>query len=275
MKVRFWGVRGSVAVSGERYKRTGGNTSCVEVEHEGYRLVLDGGTGLRAMGEELGFTATEVTILFSHYHWDHIQGVPFFMPVFHPDSRITFGGVPSAEGIGVRASLDLQMQPPTFPIPLSALVGAEAFVNLAVGRPYQAGPFQVIPMTQPHPNGVVAYRVEAGGQSLVYATDTEHGLQMGIDPGLVELARDADLLIHDAQYSHAEYSGQLGPARKGWGHSTWDEAVEAARLAGVRRLALFHHDPGRDDDGVADMENAAQRRFAGAFAAREGEEVAL
>lgn len=262
MKVRFWGVRGSIAVSGPGFVRTGGNTSCVEVCADGHRLILDGGTGLRALGETLGFTPGDTTVLFSHVHWDHIQGVPFFVPAYHPDARLLLAGA------GVRAALAAQMTAPSFPVGLGALRAALEFRELRSGEALEIGPFRVRPVDLEHPNGVLAYRVEAGGRSLVYATDTEHGA--AVDPRLVTLAEGADLLIHDAQYTDEEY-----PRHRGWGHSTWAQAVAAARLAGVGRLALFHHDPRRDDDAIAVMEDRARARLPGAFAAREGAEITL
>jgi len=273
MKVRFWGVRGSIAVSSPEYVHTGGNTPCVEVLHEGARLILDGGTGLRRLGASIGPRPAEATLLFSHIHWDHIQGVPFFGPAFHPKSKLTFGG-PRSEWGTLRDFLDAQMHPPTFPVTLAAFGADLDFIDVVPGRPFTTGPFRVTPVTLHHPDGVVAYRVEAGGRSMVYATDNEHGGR--IDPALVELARGADLLIHDAQYTDEEYAGgPSGPPRKGWGHSTWTEAVEAARRACVGALALFHHDPERDDVAVGRIEKEAQKCFAGAFAAREGLVVGL
>ncbi len=271
MQVRFWGARGSVPVSGERYAWSGGDTPCVEVEHEGYRLILDGGTGLRALGQQVGWQPLEATVLFSHFHWDHIQGVPFFGPAFHPDSQLTFAAVRRESGL--RASLERQMEPPTFPVGLDLLRGVKAFVDLEPAEPFEAGPFTVRPIDQPHPNGVAAFRIEADGRSMVYATDVEHGGQ--VDPRLVEAAEGVELLIHDAQYHWAEYDGQRGPSRRGWGHSTWLEAVAAAQQAGARRLALFHHDPARDDEGVQEIEALARERFPEAFAARQGLVVTL
>jgi phosphoribosyl 1,2-cyclic phosphodiesterase len=272
MEIRFWGVRGSIAVSGARYARTGGNTTCVEVVHEGERLILDGGTGLRGLGEALGFAPVRATLLFSHLHWDHIQGVPFFTPAFHPDSDLTFAGIARETG-GLRDALALQMRPPQFPVGLDMLRGARRFVDLPGHDVHELGPFRVTPLEQNHPDGVVAYRVEAGGRALVFATDTEHG---GTPDGrLVALSEGADLLVHDAQYTPDEYEGRAGPPRRGWGHSMWTEAVEVAVRASARRVALFHHDPARDDDAVAVIEADARRRFSGAFAAREGLAVAL
>ncbi len=272
MDIRFWGVRGSIAVSGERFAVTGGNTTCVELRHEEHRLVLDGGTGLRALGEHLGFQPIAASLLFTHVHWDHIQGVPFFAPAFHPGSDLELVGVRRDTGT-IRDALAKQMTPPAFPVGLDALVGARRFRDVEGRRPFDVGPFHVVPLEQDHPDGVVAYRIEAGGRTVVFATDVEH--RDGVDHALVDLSEGADLLIHDAQYTVPEYRGTGGPARVGWGHSTWGDAVEVARLAQVGQLALFHHDPTRADHAVNAIELAARSEFSGAFAAREGLAVAL
>jgi phosphoribosyl 1,2-cyclic phosphodiesterase len=272
MEVTIWGSRGSIAVSGERYSETGGNTSCVEIVHEGERLILDGGTGLRALGQSLGFAPIEATILFSHLHWDHIQGVPFFTPAFHPESDLTFVGIERTDG-GLREALARQMEPPTFPVGLEALCGAKRFLDVNATQCFEVGPFRVTPFEQPHPNGVSAFRIEAGGKSMVYATDVEHGGK--IDPSMIRNAEGTDLLIHDAQYHWAEYTGAKGGSKKGWGHSSWTEAVAVAQQCGARRLALFHHDPGRDDAGVRNIEALAQECFPATLAAREGWTVSL
>lgn len=266
MEVRFWGVRGSIAVSGAAYARAGGNTSCVEVRAGGERLVLDGGTGLRALGDTLG-GPVRATVLFSHVHWDHIQGVPFFGPAFHPASELLLVGA-TRDGVDLRDALARQMRAPSFPVDLSALRARVTYRPAVAHEPFEVGPFRVTATDLSHPNGVLAWRVEAEGRAVVYATDTEHGGT--IDPRLVALAEGADLLVHDAQYTDEEYA-----SRRGWGHSTWGEAVEVARRAQVGRLALFHHDPRRDDDTLAIIEDRARALLRGAFAAREGQAVVL
>jgi len=271
MKVRFWGVRGSIAVSDPRFARTGGNTTCVELSCQGERLILDGGTGLRALGEARRGPMSAM-VLFSHVHWDHIQGVPFFGPAFHPASRLILAGATTAAGT-LEDALRAQMQPPQFPVTLEALQARVVFREVEPGIPFRHGPFRVLPERGHHPDGVLSYRVEAGGRSVVFATDVEHAGRL--DETLVTLAAGADLLIHDAQYTPEEYAGQVGPSRAGWGHSTWIEAVAVARDCGARRLALFHHDPGRDDDALAVVEHRVRREFPEAFAAREGAVVGL
>lgn len=280
MQVGFWGVRGSIAVSGAGFGEVGGHTSCVDIQHEGHRLILDGGTGLKALGDAHGRGPMAATVLFSHVHWDHIQGVPFFTPAFHPESELTLMGVRRPTG-GVQAAIARQMKPPAWPVGPELLRGVKAYEDLRAGITFDVGPFSVTALDMHHPDGVVAYRVEAGGQALVYATDVEHGGR--IDPELVRLCMGAELVIHDAQYTQQEYTGDDGgPGRRGWGHSTWGEAVELGARAGVGALALFHHDPGRDDEGVRTLEGLAAGAMRGSvgagcevFAAREGLQVAL
>lgn len=273
MRVTFWGVRGSVAVSGAEFRAFGGNTSCVEVTHEGHRLLLDGGTGLQTAGRAVD-GSVDATVLFSHVHWDHIQGVPFYGPAYHPGSRITFVGQR-----GLRDALAAQMRPPSFPVTLDAFRAQLGFWETEPGTPFEIGPFRVSSLRMPHPDGVVSYRITAGGRTLVFATDIEHGPRL--DPRLLTFAEGADLLIHDAQYAEAEYQGAQGPCRRGWGHSTWEQAVEAGRAAGVGQVALFHHDPTRTDDAMARWEEEARAQWGdprpgrGVFAAREGASVAL
>jgi phosphoribosyl 1,2-cyclic phosphodiesterase len=272
MRVRFWGVRGSVAVSGTPYLHTGGNTTCVEVCHEGHRLVLDGGTGLRALGAEMGPGPHHVHLLFSHVHWDHIQGVPFFAPAFHPGSRITVVGLRRDSG-SVLDALARQMRPPQFPVALDALPATLDGLDVRNDEPLEIGPFRVSAVDLDHPDGVVSWRIEAGGRSLVFATDVEH--RDGLDSRLLRHAEGADLLLHDAQYTQDEYEGRDGPSRRGWGHATWEQAVAASQHASAARTGLIHHDPSRDDAGVVRIETLARQRRAGVFAAREGDVVAL
>jgi phosphoribosyl 1,2-cyclic phosphodiesterase len=243
----------------------------VEILHAGERLILDGGTGMRALGDSLPLP-TRAAVLFSHVHWDHIQGVPFFTPAFHPASELTFLGVERPSGT-LRDALATQMRPPTFPITLASLRAQIRYVDLRCSQPYEHGPFRILPLELPHPDGVSGYRIEAGGRSFVYATDVEHGEKVVRD--LVRLCEGTDLLIHDAQFTAAEYRGDAGFSRVGWGHSPWETAVEVARLAGVGRLRLFHHDPRREDRQVDQIEEAARSQFSACKAACEGELVVL
>ncbi|MDO9021597.1 MAG: MBL fold metallo-hydrolase [Deltaproteobacteria bacterium] len=272
MKVKFWGVRGSIASPGAETALVGGNTSCVEVTVGETRLVLDAGTGLRALGNELMKQGpVDLTLLLSHVHWDHIQGLPFFAPLYAPGTRIQV--VTGANGTPTREVLRRQMSAPTFPVDLNDVPAALDFTEVRDRQRFRVGEAEVTVARANHPDQVYAYRVASGGSAVVYATDTEH--YRCVDPRLVALARDADVLIYDAQYLPGEYAGEGGMSRVGWGHSTWEAAVELARAAGVGRLVLFHHDPSRTDEGVASIEAQAGQAFGDVVAAREGMSIEL
>jgi phosphoribosyl 1,2-cyclic phosphodiesterase len=273
LQVKFWGVRGSCASAGHGTAEVGGNTSCVEVRAGDTRVVLDAGTGLRALGASLLSAGgpVEIHLLLSHFHWDHIQGFPFFTPAYLPGNRIEIYGPERAAGRDVRAALDAQMRAPHFPVGLEAMRAELGFYPVPAGAQLRLGLGTTIEVTAAaanHPGGCLAYRLESGGRSVVYATDTEHGEDL--DCGLLELARGCDLLIYDAQYTAAEY-----PSKRGWGHSTPEEAVKLARAAGAGQLVLFHHDPGHDDEAISRMEKAARALFPLTTAAREGLEILL
>jgi phosphoribosyl 1,2-cyclic phosphodiesterase len=277
MKITLWGVRGSIATSGPEFARVGGDTTCVEVQAGGSRLIVDAGTGVRVLGAELLREArvlgrpVEATFLFTHLHWDHIQGFPFFAPAFVPGTVLGLYGPTDADGSTLEQVLGRQMQPPSFPVPLGAMAAHKIFGSVAPGDELRVGPFRVRARALRHPQGSLGYRIEALGHSLCIATDTEHPEDGSVDESLLDLGRDVDLLIHDAQYTEAEYEGRsaTGPCRKGWGHSTHLAAAEAARAARARRLLLFHHDPTHDDDMIDAIECDAQRRFTACRAARQ------
>ncbi len=269
MEVRFWGVRGSVAVSGQHVARTGGNTSCIEVTSQGERLILDAGTGVRGLGESLlPYGPTRATILFSHLHWDHVQGFPFFAPAYRPDTKLTLYG-PGENGDAVlRDVLSKQMSPPTFPVPLAAMRAQLSFAAAKPRSVIEAGPFTITPFEVPHPQGCLSYRIEADGAVFVYMTDVE--LDVAHQPPLRPFREGADALALDAQYTPDEYNGVVGPPKKGWGHSTMMDAAKVAAAANVGRLFLFHHDPAHNDDFVEGMRDEARQTFARADLAREG-----
>ncbi|MBL8600682.1 MAG: MBL fold metallo-hydrolase [Myxococcales bacterium] len=266
MDIRFWGVRGSVASPGPETAGVGGNTSCVEVVAGGSRLILDAGTGLRKLGESLAARgAVDATLLLSHLHWDHIQGLPFFAPLYQPSTRLhVVSGQSSAP---CQEVLRRQMSAPTFPVELGALPSQLTYFEVRDRQRIVCGDAEVTVARANHPDAVYAYRIEHGGRSVVYATDTEH--YSCVDPRLKALCRNADVLIYDAQYLPSEYVGEGGLSRVGWGHSTWEAAVALAEAAGVEALMLFHHDPGRDDAAVAEIEAMARARFPNTVAARE------
>jgi phosphoribosyl 1,2-cyclic phosphodiesterase len=275
LRIRFWGVRGSHPTPGPSTVGIGGNSSCVEISNDQHILIFDAGTGIIGLGHEL--TRREPTTLhmfFSHTHHDHIEGLRFFEPLYQPGWRCKLYG----RGRGAQTLervLSVAMQPRFFPVSLSELSARLAIRELTNGdtlRLSGSAPITVaVRHSLAHPKiGVVLYRVTCGGKSVVYATDVE-AAQGGHDD-VVEFARGADVLIHDAQYTDDEYyGGHINKA--GWGHSTVRQAAEAARGAGVGRLILFHHDPNHDDSEVRRLERAAREIFPRSEAAFEGLEV--
>jgi len=289
VRVRFWGTRGSVASAGSHTIRYGGNTACVSVTaDDGTRVVLDCGTGARPLGAALldDDPTRPIALFITHTHWDHIQGFPFFAPAYAAGATITVYGGPGLERT-TEAALVGQMEHTYFPVHLRKLRAALRFQELGEGS-LDIGPFQAHAQYVNHTALALAYRLEAGGARVVYATDHEpfwrHEPLASLESSLAhpgdarhaEFLRDADLLIHDAQYTDAEL-----PAKRGWGHSPIEYAVDLACLARVKRLALFHHDPARHDHDVTAMLRRAHQRARrhGAsleiFAAREGMDLVL
>ena len=270
MQVTFWGVRGSIPTPGPETVAIGGNTSCVEIRAGKAILIFDGGTGLRLLGKKLAAEMPlEAHIFFSHVHWDHIQGFPFFAPAFVPGNRIhLYGGNNVSRTL--EETLAGQMDHPSFPCPsprrtwpAHQMTFNDMMDDQALELPHRAlGDGRTVRGITTgrgnHPNGVWAYRVDLDGHSVVYATDTEHYAE--IDPRLKKLSQGADVLIHDAQYTPEEYAGTSGRGgpKTGWGHSTFDEAAKLAAAAGVKRLILFHHDPMQSDADVRQKEIAGE-----------------
>jgi len=242
----------------------------VEVRAGGRRIVLDAGSGLRPLGEHLKDGARPVTadILLSHYHYDHLQGLPFFAPLTEPGNRFVFHG-PRREGRSVQDVLEGQMVPPYFPVTLDQVARAKLeFRSIAPGEAFEIGAVRITSTELDHPGGNLGYRLEFRDRTLVYATDVEHTERPA--DALVELARGADVLLHDAMYTDPEYE-----RRRGWGHSTWGGALATAEAARVKKLVLFHHDPERDDRTLDAVLRRVQKRFPRAIAAREGQTLRL
>ena len=272
LTVRFWGVRGSVPTPEPGHLGVGGNTSCVEVRAaDGTTLVLDAGTGARALGYTLAAQAAgnpgQLHVAFSHFHWDHLQGLPFFAPLYIPGQAVRFYAATDDDHLS--RLLRGQMCYPYFPVPFAELAAATETVRVRDGEPFEVGPMTVQPFPVNHPQGAHGYRIEAGGASVVYATDYEHG-SAAHDAGLRAVAHGADLLISDAQYTPDEYA-----LREGWGHTTWEQATALAAEAEVGRLLLFHHDPAHDDEALGRICSRARERFAATDLATEGLTVEL
>jgi len=270
-EVRFWGVRGSVPTPGPATSEVGGNTSCVEVLAGGERIIFDAGTGIRPLGETLlDRGPVSAHVFFSHVHWDHIQGFPFFTPIYEPEVNLSLYAGREA-GRTLRGALAGQMSFPYFPVRFHDITAEMDFRDLDARERVEVGARGVVVhgVTGYHPDGVFAYRLEHKGHAVVYATDIESSPDA--DARLIELSRGADVLIYDAQYTPEEYTGAVGRGPKaGWGHSTMLDGARIAEAAGVGTLVLFHHDPRQDDAAVRAKERRAQDAFPRAVAAREG-----
>jgi phosphoribosyl 1,2-cyclic phosphodiesterase len=270
MQIRPWGTRGSIPSPGPSTTRYGGNTSCVEVRlHDDRLVIIDAGTGIRPLGASLG--VCDATLLFSHYHWDHIQGFPFFTPAFLHESNIEIYG-PQYGGEGPEEILFRQMHSPYFPADPSQLRGIRA-CHATPAHSFRLGGATVRAARASHPSVTYGYRIEDDGAAFVYFSDNEVDIAPAeILEGIIGLAEGADLLLHDCQYFEPEYH-----VRQGWGHSTPRQVLQVARAAGVRRVMLFHHDPSHSDEQVEALAEEA-RGMAGEIEiliSREGEGVVV
>jgi phosphoribosyl 1,2-cyclic phosphodiesterase len=273
MHVRFWGVRGSIATPGKDTIKYGGNTSCIEVRCGKEVFILDAGTGIRKLGYKLIKEKPQhINLIFSHFHWDHIQGFPFFDPIFNKKHSITLIGKPKLCHT-LEHLFTAQPMYPHFPLSLDELDAKISFREITKNDKIKRGNVTITTARLNHPGGCTGYRIEYGGKSFVYATDTEH---LGCtDTSLLKLASRADVLVYDCHFTDEEYSGRIGPSRKGWGHSTWTQGVEVARAAKVKKFILFHHNPSHDDKFIDKLEKEAQKEFKESYAAFEGMETNL
>ena len=261
MKVTFWGTRGSIATPGAETTRYGGDTSCISVDggDPAHVLVLDAGSGIRRLGLAIGRQVTQIDLLLSHLHLDHIVGLGFFAPLFQAEVAIRIWGPPATASLVDR--LGRYLSPPLFPVRLRDLESSYELREVPSGL-FSVGPFTITAEAVIHPDPAVGYRVGLDGRTVAYLPDHEPALGPAFpsDPAWTSgagVAEKADLLIHDAQYTAAEYRDRVG-----WGHSSVDDAVAFADLVGARRLALFHHDPSRSDaevDALLDHAKAARR----------------
>jgi phosphoribosyl 1,2-cyclic phosphodiesterase len=297
VRVRFWGVRGSIPTPGPGTVKYGGNTSCVEVRAQGQIIILDAGTGLRLLGRDLANefenTPLEATLLLTHTHWDHIQGLPYFLPVYKPQNRLRILGYEGARH-GLDNVLTSQMESPFFPIGLRQ-VPANVEIEELKDMEFNIGPIHIEACQANHPGICVGYRLLTAAGSIAYFPDNEphyshHNTAKAPatsqpaaaqpsdtrDQQIIQFLRGTDLLIMDAQYDREEYQQHVG-----WGHACVDDVVALAMKAEVKRLFLFHYDPAHDDGKIEQMVQYARRLVAqgnGALqieAAQEGATVEL
>jgi phosphoribosyl 1,2-cyclic phosphodiesterase len=276
-KLVFWGVRGSTPTLERDTWRYGGNTPCLELTAPGgTRFILDCGTGLRMLGNNWsrsqGDFGVEAHVFATHYHWDHIQGIPFFLPFFEAQNRFHFYSFQS-KFLGpdtFRRVLESQLASPFFPVDTSMMASTRCFTEISGGEKWEVDGTRISTAWLNHPQGCLGYRLDTTAGSIVYTTDTEPGVPE-FDKSIRQFAQGADVLIYDAQYSPE----QIASTRRGWGHSSWLEGVKIARESKVRNLVLFHHNPDSPDNVVDGFLSAARQEFPATWAAAEGMSLTL
>lgn len=265
--VRFWGVRGSIACSGPETARYGGNTSSLEVRCGGRLLLFDAGSGIRYLGNQVVREAPlDADLYFTHTHFDHVCGLPFFTPFFQPQNRFRLWAGHLGERMTLKRVMQEFMMSPLFPVPPEVFRADIRYGDFAAGdtlSPMPGVQLRTAPLN--HPDGATGYRIEYGGRSICYITDTEH-VPGAPDRNVLGLIAGSDLVIYDCMYTDEEYAnGHIG-----WGHSTWQEAVRLCRAAGARRLAVFHHDPDHSDARLDAIGREVAAAMPGAVVASEG-----
>jgi len=266
-QVRFWGVRGSIAAPGPSTARYGGNTSSLEVRCGGRLILFDAGTGLRELGIHLaGETPIDADLYLTHTHFDHVVGLPFFKPFFQPQNRFRLWAGHLGGGITLQRVMREFMMAPLFPVPPEVFKAAMEYRDFKAGETLSSGPGIAV-KTRPlnHPDGATGYRVEYQGKAIAYITDTEH-VPGTPDKNVLALMDNADVVVIDSMYTDEEYAASY----VGWGHSTWQEAIRLAKLARVKKLVLFHHDPEHDDTKLDAIAREAEAALPGTILAKEG-----
>jgi phosphoribosyl 1,2-cyclic phosphodiesterase len=272
MKVKFYGTRGSIPVSDPGYTEFGGNTTCLfisAIDEGADTLIIDAGTGIRNLGKDIMSGKIElgedISLGFTHFHWDHIQGFPYFAPAYNPDMKIQISTAGRRKIHSLKDIFSTQMQSIYFPVQLEnmgAQITFEKYETDTIGK--KGAVVSVIDVC--HPGGCIGARFQYKNKSIVFCTDTEH--PTGIDENVVKFAMNADILIHDAQYTDEELK-----SHKGWGHSSYSQAIEVAEKSNVKQLIITHHDPDHSDEFLRRMENKCQERFKDLIFARDNYEL--
>ncbi len=270
-RIRLWGTRGSLPVSGRQFQEFGGNTICVEMQCGSHRLIFDAGSGLREAGDALmAEGVSEIDIFFSHFHYDHVIGLPYFVPLYKSRAAVTLWSGHMGPKMTTRDMVRQLMRPPWFPVEPDICAARVETRDFHPGDALQPRPGITIKTASlVHPGGAVAFRVEWAGRSVVMVTDTEH--TPGIfDPVVLKLIDGCDLFLYDCTYLDSEMERY-----RGYGHSTWQQAVRLAKIGQTKSVGFIHHLPARTDDELLAIESQAQAEFPGSFVGRDGQIIDL
>ncbi|MBP7793206.1 MAG: MBL fold metallo-hydrolase [Candidatus Goldbacteria bacterium] len=271
MKIKYYGVRGSLPVSGQEFVKYGGDTTCVVLYEGNTTIIVDSGSGIRNFGRDIikdtGPTGHKFNLFFTHYHWDHLMGFPFFSLAYIKTNELNVYGE-TKYNMTVMDILKKQQQFINFPVELSGMAAKFIFNELQGSEEIKIGPFKISYIKINHPGGSIAYRIESGNSSFVVATDYEHFSVP--DANLIKLAKDANVLMYDSQYTPEEY-----PKFVGWGHSTYEEGIKIAQLADVKNLHLIHHAPEHTDDDLDKIQIAATAKFPSSIVVKQGFEMQI
>ena len=268
IRVKIWGCRGSIACPAPTHLKYGGNTTSLEVQVGDQTFLLDCGTGIRNLGQQMIKTDDNehCHILLTHTHWDHINGFPFFAPAFDPKRKFDIMAGHMTDKGGIKGVFEAQMENPMFPVPLEAMQSELSFHDFNPGEDLDIGRSPNVKVSTAllrHPNDAVGYRFDYNGKSMCLITDTEH-IPGEPDENVLKLIEGADLVIYDSTYTEEQF-----PSKIGWGHSTWEEGVKLCKMDGAKRLGIFHHDPEHDDVFMDNLAEDAARAWDGTFIIQE------
>lgn len=264
--VKFWGVRGSIPAPSPSTVRYGGNTSCLEVRCGDRVFIFDAGTGLRYLGNTLLGQPLDADLFLTHTHFDHVCGLPFFIPAFIPGNTLRIWSGHLLPENNIRHVLTEMMMAPLFPVPVEIFKATVSFNDFQAGETLAPAPgVSLRTVLLNHPNRSTGYRIDFDGRSICYLTDTEHRAD-GLDQAALALIQGADIVVYDSMYTEGEYRTRIG-----WGHSTWQAGAALCRAAGVKTFVVFHHDPDHDDAFMDSLAAEVATAYPGAVVAAEGQ----
>ena len=266
--IKFWGVRGSNPTADSNKMKFGGDTSCIEVRtYDNELIILDMGSGMRNLGKKILSDASypkTIHIFLSHFHWDHVMGFLYFTPFY--DESFTFNIYGCNKNTQTKSFSEKILDPTFWPVSIDMLNAKINFLDLKEDKINISNSTLVTHTNHSHPNSATSYRIETNGHSTVYTTDCEH--PKGLNKNVLEIAKNADILIHDSHFSEEDLK-----EHKGWGHSSWRQGTEVAKMANAKHLVLFHHNPNYNDETVLKLEKSAKKNFKKVTASRQGMKI--